>query len=87
MCSDPSGEGKDNLLYQLNDFLRLRTQNGNKLGSVRDFLWFLMNGLEQLPPFRGTVYLGIPNDSIDIVLQHHSQGSTVYWSGFTSTSS
>ena len=51
-----------------------------------DFLYFLMKGLEQLPPASETVYRGIPGAHLAMVRSRYLLGSDVHWSAFNSTS-
>jgi hypothetical protein len=51
----------------------------------RDFLFYLMKGLELLPPVSGTVYRGIPGAHLAIVRSKYLLGGDVHWSAFNST--
>jgi hypothetical protein len=52
----------------------------------RDFLFYLMKGLEQLPTVKETVYRGIPGAHLAMVRGRYLMGSDVHWSAFNSTS-
>jgi hypothetical protein len=52
----------------------------------RDFLFYLMKGLEQLPPVSETVFRGIPACHLAMVRSKYLLGGDVHWSAFNSTS-
>lgn len=57
-----------------------------QLLKARDFLFYLMKGLEQLPAANETVYRGIPGSHLAMVRSKYLLGSDVHWSAFNSTS-
>jgi hypothetical protein len=51
----------------------------------RDFLFYLMKGLELLPPVSETVYRGVPGAHLAIVRSKYLLDGDVHWSAFNST--
>jgi hypothetical protein len=52
----------------------------------RDYLFYLMKGLEQLPPVSETVFRGIPGCHLAMIRSKYLLGGDVHWSAFNSTS-
>jgi len=76
-------DGRDNFFEALNKLLRQR--NSKVMMVLRPYLTYLMQGLEALPPWKGTVYRGVPAEALDIVRKNYSPGKDIHWSSFTST--
>eukprot|EP01090_Pellita_catalonica_P011841 TRINITY_DN2437_c0_g1_i1.p1 TRINITY_DN2437_c0_g1~~TRINITY_DN2437_c0_g1_i1.p1 ORF type:complete len:430 (+),score=79.91 TRINITY_DN2437_c0_g1_i1:37-1326(+) len=67
----------------LNDVLRAR--NNAKLLAVRGYLFFLLQAMDALPDWSGTVFRGIPKKDLAILQQKYVGGGKVHWSAFSST--
>lgn len=75
------GKREDNLYFQLNFILRNR--NADQLLLWRDYLYYLLNGLNKLPVFKGKVSRGI---DVPLPKDKYSKASSIVWNAFSSTS-
>jgi hypothetical protein len=78
-------DGSDNLYVILNRVLRQR--NPSSMLLLKPYLYFLMSGLNKLPPVKITCYRGIPKEEMEIIQKNYKQGLKIHWSAFTSTTS
>jgi len=70
---------EDSLYYLMNQ--SLRNQDRHLISCFAPYMKLLMEGLQQLPPYRGTVWRAIQNVDLREVYQ---KGKVVVFSGFTS---
>ena len=86
--SSESDDGSDNFFVQLNEKLRLR--EGAVVRALRPYLYQLFCALDALPKHvssaDGIVYRGVPAAALAVVQQKYADGTEVFWSAFTSTS-
>eukprot|EP00750_Incisomonas_marina_P016157 INCI19027.1.p1 GENE.INCI19027.1~~INCI19027.1.p1 ORF type:complete len:1574 (-),score=205.88 INCI19027.1:21-4742(-) len=76
-----------NIYFALNNALRTRKSDPAPFQCWQGFFFFLMQALDKLPMFRGTVYRG-GNKGIDqgTVRQQYKLGRPIQWAAFSSTS-
>jgi len=82
---DHTKSPKDNFYFLLNDALLRRDAVVKDRGEGRDFMYYLMKGLEALPPFsnESTVWRGVSAEGAVEVLQYYKLGSEVFWIGMS----
>mmetsp|Transcript_30984 Transcript_30984/g.83182 ORF Transcript_30984/g.83182 Transcript_30984/m.83182 type:complete len:292 (-) Transcript_30984:456-1331(-) len=79
----------DNFFFKLNDALRRQLEVVQRHDGVgRDFMYFLMKGLEDLPPFSNSgaesiVWRGVSAEGAVKVLTNYKPGSMVRWIGMS----
>merc|ERR1719421_1612506 len=83
MNSDPAMDGADNFYVQLNE--KLRERDSHTVRALRPYLYYLFQALDKLPKMEGVVLRGIPVSSLATVQTKYTQGTEIFWSGFTST--
>ena len=80
---DATGQGRDNLFCNVN--MLLRERNPGKMMQLQPFLTYLLRGMSKLAVVQGLVLRGVPASSVGMVRDKYKLGSSIHWSGFTST--
>jgi hypothetical protein len=81
---DPTAPRENNFYFRLNKVMQER--NPVKIKKCEPYLYYLMKGLEALPPVGADVIVwrGVSREGRDELLKHYIMGRRVHWSSFSS---